>query len=176
MPEEQKDEQQQPTQQGAGEDVQSNIYVDDDWKAQAQAEKEKLARQAEQKTARSGADAGGQRELPPASFTTLVNSLAAQAVMALGGMEDPQSGRRYVDLELAKHHIDTLKVLEQKVQGNLSDEERKALDQALYQVRMIYVEIAQQVTGATAPGRAGPVGPQGQGGAGAAGGSRIQTP
>ncbi|MBS3735269.1 MAG: DUF1844 domain-containing protein [Phycisphaerae bacterium] len=166
MAEEQKDEQ-QPKQQGAEGAEQSKIYVDDDWKAQAQAEKEKLARETEQKAQEAGAaGAGDARDLPPASFTTLVNSLAAQAIMALGGMEDPQSGRRYVDLDLAKHHIDTLKVLEDKAQGNLDDAERKALDQALYQVRMIYVQIAQQLSGA------GPAPPTGSG---AAGGG-IETP
>jgi len=132
------------------------IIVDDDWKAQAQADKAKLAEQAaaeaEQPDAASGDSAGGPRRLPPASFTTLVSSLVTQTFMALGGMEDPQTKKRYVDLDLAKHHIDTLTMIEQKTQGNLSEDEKKLLDQAVYECRMQYVEIAQRVTTAPGPG------------------------
>lgn len=134
------------------------IIVDDDWKAQAQAEKQKLdeeirAKQAEGKAAGAPA-AGGPREMPPASFSTLVGSLAAQALLALGGYEDPRTKRRLVDLELAKHHIDTLAVLEEKTKGNLTDEEKKALDGAMYEARMRYVEFAQRISQMVPPGRA----------------------
>jgi hypothetical protein len=118
------------------------IIVDDDWKAEARAEKARLSEQVAQGVP-GGEEAG--RELPPASFATLVNSLAAQAMLALGGMEDPQTHRRLLDLDLAKHHIDTLSVIEEKTRGNLSDEESKLLDQALYQSRMLYVQISQSV-------------------------------
>lgn len=134
------------------------IIVDDDWKAQAQAEKDRLAKEAEQKAAQPSPAAGpavtgppGEeaepRELPPASFTTLVSSLMTQAFFALGGMEDPQTHRRYVDLELAKHHIDTLSVLEEKTRGNLGEEEKRLLDRTLYQTRMQYVQVAQHLAG-----------------------------
>jgi len=137
------------------------IVVDSDWKAQAQAEKEKLAREVEAKQAQAqqaaaagpagpaaagaAAGPGGQRELPPASFETLVASLATQILYALGGYEDPRTKRRYVDLDLAKHHIDTLTVLEAKTKGNLTEDEKKVLDNALYECRMQYVQIAQRV-------------------------------
>ena len=126
------------------------IIVDDDWKAQAQAEKEKLAEQVEKQgespAAGPAGEEGGRPELPPASFATLINSIMTQTIFALGGMEDPQTKRRYVDLDLAKHHIDTLSVLETKTRGNLSDEEKKLLDRALYETRMQYVQIAQRVS------------------------------
>ncbi len=117
------------------------IIVDDDWKAQAEAEKQRL-----DKEAATPDKPGEMRELPPASFTSLVNFLMAQIFMTLGGMEDPKTKKRYVDLELAKHHIDTLLVLEEKTRGNLTDDEKKLLDEALYQTRMQYVQIAQQAT------------------------------
>ncbi|MHC4983995.1 MAG: DUF1844 domain-containing protein [Planctomycetota bacterium] len=121
------------------------IVVDDDWKAQAQAEKEKLAEQAEREGGRAGTP--GPRELPPPTFATLVNSLAMQAMLALGGIQDPKTKRTIVDLDLAKHQIDTLCVLEEKTKGNLSEDEKKSLDQALYETRMAYVQMAQQLTG-----------------------------
>ena len=139
------------------------IVVDDDWKQQAQAEKQKLADQA--KTAETppaksqppdgqepgrgpDQDAEGQeRQLPPASFTTLVSSLATQAMMALGGFRDPNSEKVMVDLDLAKHHIDTLKVLEEKTKGNINEEEKKLLEEASYQVQMLFVQVVQHVSG-----------------------------
>jgi len=133
-------------------DPQPKIIVDDDWKAQARAEKEKLAQQVEQsKEAAGGAQAGvagsARGEIPPASFSTLVSTIATQALMSLGGMQDRRTGQRIVDLDLAKHHVDTLAVLEEKTKGNLSDEEKQLLDQALYETRMQYVQIAQQIAG-----------------------------
>jgi hypothetical protein len=162
------------------------IIVDDDWKAQARAEKEKLAREAEQKSpqaAAAGAAPGGapggaqqaqpassgtgagaptreaaaakaaqERHLPPASFATHVNSLITQVFMALGGMEDPRTKRRYMDLDLAKYHIDTLAMLEQKTNGNLAEDEKRLMDQGLYECRLQYVHVAQNVVDMTAPG------------------------
>ena len=133
---------------------QPKIIVDDDWKSQAQAEKEKLAEEVEKKEAQAakGPEPGatgqpqGPRELPPATFTTLVSSLMTQIFLALGGMEDPQTKKRYVDLDLAKHHIDTLRMLEEKTAGNLSEEEKRLLDRALYETRMQYVQIAQHLS------------------------------
>jgi hypothetical protein len=138
------------------------IIIDDDWKAQARAEKEKLAKEVEGEGGAAPAaarGARGPRELPEASFSTLVNSIITQAFMAMGGMQD-RSGRRYVDLEVAKHHIDTLVVLDEKAKGNLTDEEKKLLDQGLYQCRMQYVNIAQRVSSMPAPGGATPPQPQ----------------
>jgi len=129
------------------------IVIDDDWKTQAQAEKEKLAEEVEADQAAAPAEGGapagaegepaGPRELPPASLSTLVTMLATQTMIALQGMEDPESGKRMVDLDLAKHHIDTLAMLEEKTAGNVTDEEKALLDQVVYQVRMQYVQIAQ---------------------------------
>ena len=46
---------------------------------------------------------------------------------------------------MAKHNIDMLGVLEEKTKGNLTDEEQRLLDGALYESRMRYVSIAQQI-------------------------------
>ena len=135
--------------QAKGDQDKPKIIVDDDWKAEAQAEKERLADEVDSKAAQTGATPGAgadqPRQLPPASLTTLVSSLVTQAMFALGAVEDPQTKKRYVDLELAKHHIDTLSVLEQKTAGNVTDDEKQLLDKAMYEVRMMFVEIAQRV-------------------------------
>jgi len=144
--------------QDQDEDKEPRIIVDDDWKTQAQAEKERLAKEvegpeadaaaagAEDAEGAPGQGADGPRGLPPASLSTLVTSLATQVFMSLGGVEDPKTKRRLVDLALAKHHIDTLAMLEDKTRGNLTDDEKKLLDRALYETRMQYVQIAQRVS------------------------------
>jgi hypothetical protein len=137
------------------------IIVDDDWKQQAQAEKQKLVEQAKiDETAPAESQPqpadgqapdqnaeGQERQLPPASFTTLVSSLATQAMMALGGFRDPKDEKVMVDLDLAKHHIDTLKVLEEKTKGNLAEDEKKLMEEASYQVQMLFVQVLQHISG-----------------------------
>lgn len=129
------------------------IIVDDDWKAEAQAEKQRLAEEAEKKKSASPTgedkpgeqDAQGQREIPPAGFSSLVNTIAMQTMMALGGVEDPETKKRYVDLGVAKYHIDTLAMLQEKTEGHLSDDEKKLLDRALYDLRTGFVQLSQHV-------------------------------
>lgn len=124
------------------------LHVDDDWKAQAQAEKAKLAEKekaAKQDAAGPSADDAahaGPGQIPAADFTTLVSSIATQALFALGAMPDPQTGQRHTNLDIARHHIDSLSVLEEKTKGNLSDDETKMLATTLYELRQSYVQIA----------------------------------
>ena len=51
-------------------------------------------------------------------------------------------------LELAKHMIDTLGVLEEKTKGNLSSEEAQMLTSTLHQLRMAYLSIQQDAAAA----------------------------
>ena len=122
------------------------LHVDDDWKAQAQAEKAKLAEK--EKAAKQEAEGpaepaqGAPGQVPPADFTTLVSSIATQALFSLGAMPDPQTGQRYTNLDIARHHIDSLAVVEEKTKGNLTEEEAAMLATTLYELRQSYVQIA----------------------------------
>lgn len=126
------------------------LHVDDDWKAQAQAEKAKLAEKekaAKQQSQTSdtttpGGSATKSGQMPAADFNTLINSIASQAFFGLGAMPDPQTGQRYTNLDVARHHIDSLGVLEEKTRGNLTEEEQKTLTSMLYELRSGYVQIA----------------------------------
>ncbi|MBI1368588.1 MAG: DUF1844 domain-containing protein [Planctomycetes bacterium] len=113
------------------------LHIDSDWKAQAQAEKQKLA----EETRDTGAAHG---QLPPADFNTLLQQLASQALLYMGVIPDPMTGQRIAHLDLAKLHIDLLGVLEKKTDGNLSDDESKLLTQALSELRAAYVELNKQ--------------------------------
>ncbi|MFO0828685.1 MAG: DUF1844 domain-containing protein [Phycisphaerales bacterium] len=121
------------------------IHVDSDWKAQAQAEKERLAKLEEEKAReRSARGDAGSEELPPADFRSLVGVLASQAIMGLGAYGDEQ-GRMVIDLVGSRFAIDLIAVLEEKTKGNLSPEESKHLQGVLGELRSRYVQIATVV-------------------------------
>ena len=134
------------------------LHIDSDWKAEAQAEKERLAQKASEK-ADEKAQAGGAApgELPPADFKALMGILVSQAIMGLGAYTDPESGGVVIDLPGAKFAIDLLAVLEEKTAGNLSDEESKELGTVVNELRSRFVQIAQLVAQQQAGG--GPGGP-----------------
>lgn len=75
----------------------------------------------------------------PASFISLVMSLASNAASALGMMEHPVTHQREVDPELGKHWIDVLGMLQKKTDGNLSRAEKNMLEGLLHDLRMQYV-------------------------------------
>jgi len=74
-------------------------------------------------------------DLPPASFQFLVMSIAMQAEMELTS-EKP-------NLPVAKHAVDTLGVLMEKTQGNLSLEEKRLLENTLTELRFRFVQRSQ---------------------------------
>ena len=106
------------------------IHIDSDWKQEAAREKERLAVE-ERKSAPEG-------ELQ-ADFIELLNLLALQAAVALGGYQSPTGERLPPNPVAAKHYIDLISVLEKKTAGNLTDDEKKILEGVLYELRMQYV-------------------------------------
>lgn len=77
--------------------------------------------------------------LPEINFGTFVFSLNSSALVHLGAIEDPASGKREKDLPLAKQTIDILGMLEQKTRGNLTDDEAHLLKNILHDLRLMYV-------------------------------------
>lgn len=121
------------------------IHIDSDWKAQAQAEKQKLAEQAKTKgPAGAGAAPGG---VPPATFETLISTMVTQALFAMGAIADPRTGQRYQNIDLARHHIDMLSLLEEKTKGNLTEDEANLLSQAAYELRTNYIRLSSGARG-----------------------------
>lgn len=77
--------------------------------------------------------------LPEASFPSLILTLAAGALQYMGLVENPVTKGRDKDMKLAKHTIDTLTMLKKKTKGNLQEEEKRLLEELLYDLRTKYV-------------------------------------
>jgi hypothetical protein len=60
-------------------------------------------------------------------------------------MADPKTGRMVIDLGTSRFAIDLLGVLEEKVKGNISDEEATELNQTLAELRARFVQISNLV-------------------------------
>ena len=123
------------------------IIIDEDWKKEAQKEKEILAAQEEEEKKKKPEEKLHRGPLPQGNFAALVSMLVTQALFALGLLEiKGQEGQaKEPDLELAKYNIDMLETIEEKTKGNLTEEEKKVLENTLSQVRMAYVQVAEQV-------------------------------
>lgn len=86
----------------------------------------------------------GDESIPPASFAMLVNSLATQAMASMGQLPGEDGQPLPINLDFARHFIDSLAVLEEKTKGNLTEEEAGHLGEALHQLRMLFVTIRSQ--------------------------------
>jgi len=119
------------------------VFIDEDWKAQVQKEKEEAALAAENADDEPG-EAGEQPQEAGASFLGLLDGLAAQCMLALGFIAPPDAEQVMVDLNQAQYVIDTLVVLRDKTKGNLTSEEEGHLTQVLSELQRGFVARAQQ--------------------------------
>ncbi len=119
------------------------IIVDEDWKAEAQREKEILAAQEEAEKKKPQEEKQARGPLPQGNFAALISMLTTQALFALGLLQVKGQEKREPDLELAKYNIDMLETLEEKTKGNLTKEEETVLVNTLNELRMGYVKVAE---------------------------------
>ncbi len=80
--------------------------------------------------------------LPPLDFGSIVVLLYFPALVQLGLVADPTTGAIHENLALAKRNVDLLDLLKDRTKGNLEEEEQKALDDALTQLKMVYLNKA----------------------------------
>jgi hypothetical protein len=100
--------------------------------------------QPKQKSAAQGGGPPSQEgELPAIDFSTFVLSLSHSALVHLGDAPLPDGQMPERDLGLARQTIDLLAILQEKTRNNLSGEEERLLDQALYDLRLRFVEISK---------------------------------
>jgi len=118
------------------------IIVDEDWKAEAQREKEILAAQEEAEKEKKQEEKRARGPLPEGNFAALVSMLTTQALFALGLLQVKGQEKKEPDLEMAKYNIDILETIQEKTKGNLTKEEETVLANTLNELRMGYVRVA----------------------------------
>ena len=79
-------------------------------------------------------------------FNALVLSLGSSAIVHLGEAPDPTSGqkREKPDFPMAQQSIDLLAMLQEKTRGNLTAEESRFLENMLFDLRMLYVQVSKR--------------------------------
>ena len=110
------------------------IFIDEGWKNQVEREKELL-------------EVVPPKENAVAEFTLfeeLVSTLSAQTLFALGLMVQEGQAQVTVDLDAAKHMIDTLMMLRDKTANNLSPEESTNLEKAISELQRVFAARIQQ--------------------------------
>lgn len=100
--------------------------VDEDWKAEAQKEKKEAKEKNE--------------VYHEPSFTVFLSSLTMQAMIAMGKLENPVTKSIEKNFEQARFLIDTIAILKEKTKGNLTPNEETLLTDALFNLRMLYVQ------------------------------------
>ena len=77
--------------------------------------------------------------LPQVDFSTFVLSLASSALVQLGEVPNPETGRTEKCPEVARHTIDVLNMLNDKITNGLTEKEARLLQDVLFELRMKYV-------------------------------------
>jgi len=83
---------------------------------------------------------GTRNPSPKVDFSSFLLSLYSSGLVQLGKVEDPSTGKKNINIDLAKHTVDMIAMLEEKTRGNLTDEENNLIRALLDEIRMAFVE------------------------------------
>lgn len=81
--------------------------------------------------------------LPEINFATFILSMSGSVMLHIGEVPNPETGQTEKNLALAKQSIDILEMLKEKTKGNLTSDEEKLFDNALYDLRMRFVKASK---------------------------------
>ena len=94
---------------------------------------------------------------PPITFDSLVQQLYVSGLIQMGA-GTPENQQPRVDIVGARNTIDLIAVLAEKTRGNLSANEDRMLQSALYELRMAFLELSGMISMPSVP----PPAPQGK--------------
>ncbi len=98
----------------------------------------------------AGGPAGETPGLPPSrGFQMIVDVLARNAELMLGGIPDPRTGQTYMDLEGAREMIDMLDALTEKTRGNLGREDEDLLRDVTGALKLTFMQLSKAAADAT---------------------------
>lgn len=82
--------------------------------------------------------------LEEANFLSIVMRMATGAYISIGAIEDPTTGKKKEDVKMAQYLIDSLRILQEKTNGNLEVEEKGYLDQIIADLELKFVKIKEK--------------------------------
>lgn len=83
-------------------------------------------------------------DLRTVDFSTFLLSLGTSALYHLGQGTLEGSGKPMTNLPMARHVIDLVAMLQEKTQGNLTEDERGLVETLLLDLRLKYVEVCKR--------------------------------
>ena len=133
-------------------EIKARTFVDEDWKARIQREKEeaRLKSQGQSAPAEERAPSGAAPADTPVEgeadplFEALMNMLATQAMYCLGFIGAPGQGQAVVNLEQAKEFIELIRMVREKTQGNLNAQESALVVETLAELQRLFAARVQQ--------------------------------
>ena len=87
-----------------------------------------------------------EKKAPALDFNALVLSLGSSVIVHLGEAPDPTTGKKpeKADFAMAQQSIDLLTMLQEKTRGNLTADEARFLENMLFDLRMLYVQVSKR--------------------------------
>ena len=86
----------------------------------------------------------GSPAMGPVTIEHVIQSIYLSAVVAMGAATEPGQKPR-IDILGARQSIDMLTVLQEKTAGNLSEKEQRLLQNMLFELRMMFLEITNAI-------------------------------
>ncbi len=80
-------------------------------------------------------------DMPVLNFASFILSLSSSALMSLGVIDNPVTGKKESEPEVAKQTIDLIALLKEKTAGNLDPGESKLMDDVLGELRLWYCKV-----------------------------------
>lgn len=80
----------------------------------------------------------------PVNFMSFILGMAQTALFQMGLIQFPGAEQSKKDMNGARQTIDIIAMIEEKTRGNLTDDEKKVIDDTLFQLRMAFVEMSKQ--------------------------------
>ncbi|MBU4284053.1 MAG: DUF1844 domain-containing protein [Nanoarchaeota archaeon] len=81
-----------------------------------------------------------EKKLYEIQFVQLIFSLKTSAIMQLGKIANPLTGKIERNLNEAKYTIDMLNMLKEKTKNNLAPDEEKIINDAIFELQMNYID------------------------------------
>lgn len=83
-------------------------------------------------------------DLPSPTLITIVTTIAQQAMVSMGILPNPGTGKSVFLMKQATYLIDSIDVILKKTEGNRTEEETRTISGVMSELRMLYVKALEE--------------------------------